>query len=132
MGSVLERLFVQYEMMLLMLFLSFLIKVYKYFSLHVNEQSFRSFLSTVWKDLLSDVIIVLCILIIDVYIYSMPYAVMLIGIVLSDSILNWFINKQSEVTGIILDRLVDFVLDEITKGRLNKINKDNDEEILDE
>lgn len=124
--EIMKKLLEVYDMILLMVALSVLIKIYKYNCIK-GKRTFKNFFLTVWKDLLSDLIIILTLLIINNYVIEIHPGIMLIGICLSDSILNWFINNQIKLTSKIMKKIFTIIINEFKL--LDSKDIDEDDEI---
>lgn len=129
MNEVIQNVMTRYDMIILMVALSLLIKIYKYATSKSTSRTIRGFFSTVGMDLLSDAIIILSLVIIDVYVISIHSGIMLLSICLSDSILNWFINNQKRLTSRLMKKIFDLIVDEIKLNTSTKQDKDEGEEI---
>lgn len=131
MNEIINRMMTQYDMVLLMILLSLLIKIYKYYSSSDTHHTFKSFFLTVRKDLVSDLIVILCLWIIDVWVISIPPSVMLIGITLSDSILNWVISNEHKVTNRLMNKILELIIDELNRKKesLTESESEEDEQI---
>lgn len=124
MNEIIDQMMTQGDMVLLMVTLSLLIKIYKYFSSADTKNSLKSFILTVWKDLISDTIIILTLWIIDVYVISIDPAVMLIGITFSDQILEWIIHNDHKITSRLMNKIIDLIIEELKN--LSKSNEDDE------
>lgn len=124
MNEIINRMMTQGDMVLLMVTLSLLIKIYKYFSSADTKHNLKSFFLTVWRDLISDAIIILTLWIIDVYVITMDPAVMLIGITFSDQILEWIIHNEHKITSRLMNKLINLIIEELKQ--LSKSNEDEE------
>lgn len=129
MNEIINRMMTQYDMVLLMMMLSLLIKSYKFYSSSDTNHTFKSFFLTVWKDLISDLIIILCLWIIDVWVITIHPAIMLVGITLSDSILNWVIINEHKVTNRLMNKILELIIDELDRKKKSLSESEDDEQI---
>jgi hypothetical protein len=124
MSEIIDQMMTQGDMVLLMVTLSLLIKIYKYFSSADTKHSLKSFILTVWRDLISDAIIILTLWIIDVYVIAIDPAVMLIGITFSDQILEWIIHNEHKITSRLMNKIINLIIEELKN--LSKSNEDEE------
>lgn len=108
-------------MYLLMLILSLALRTYKYL-VFTESIKFKSVLRELLLELLSDIIVLTALILFEFSGFTVHRWIYLVSILLSDSLLKWFIKQQDKITEGLVKKLVN-IINEDNNNNLNKDEK---------